>query len=302
MSISDIYVRLTALAQKQGGHLTRSQLERAGLSAATVSRHVSTGRLIRVHQGVYAVGHLPTNPLDRAHGALLAAGPRSALAGGSAAAFWQLFKRYPSRPELISPLRRRIPGVMTRVSQTLRSRDIRRIPGAFTVTVTSPARTLLDIAPRISKGHLDRYHNELRMRHLIANEQLIDVALRNPRHPGACRLMNLAGESRGEPLRSALELDWKAFVKRHPLPRNEMNVQLAGERVDVLFMEPRPLIIELDGWDTHGTRQAYEADRERDAKILAETGIPTVRITHHGLHHRSRTQAQRIRTILGLPA
>ena len=63
------------LASRQGGHITRQQLVELGLDANAVKYRVAIGRLIRVHHGVYAVGHLPTNPRDRAHGALLATGP-----------------------------------------------------------------------------------------------------------------------------------------------------------------------------------------------------------------------------------
>lgn len=55
---------------------------------------------------------------------------------------------------------------------------------------------------------------------------------------------------------------------------------------------------ELDGWDTHQTREAFEADRARDAEILDRTGIPTIRITHNGLHGRPAEQAKLIRRIL----
>lgn len=275
--------------------MTRQQLLSLGLGPGAVKKRALAGRLIRVHRGVYAVGHLPTNPLDRAHGALLAAGPRSALAGLSAAALWQLRTDWPRRVELIGPLRRRIPGVSSGLSATLLQRDVRTADG---IRVTSPARTLLDIAPRISERELHRAHNELRMRRLIANAQLLDVASRNRMHPGAKRLAALAGASAGEPKRSVLEIDWATFAAKYELPPFEVNVHVAGHRVDVLFATEKPLIVELDGWDTHGTRRAYEADRDRDAEILAKTGIPTIRITHHALHHRPREQADRVKAIL----
>jgi very-short-patch-repair endonuclease len=65
----------------------------------------------------------------------------------------------------------------------------------------------------------------------------------------------------------------------------------------VLFT-PDKLIVELDGWGTHGTRFAYEEDREGDAGILAATGVPTMRITHAAFHGRPAEQARRIGAIL----
>ncbi len=156
---------------------------------------------------------------------------------------------------------------------------------------------MLDIAPRTGIRMLDRFHNELRMRNLIGNEDLIDVAVRNPRHPGAALLLHLAGASAGEAKRSMLEVDWPRFARRYGLPEHEINVHVVGIRVDVLFT-PERLIVELDGWGTHGTKHAFERDRGQDSKILAATGIPTIRITRDAFSHDQAGQARRILSIL----
>jgi very-short-patch-repair endonuclease len=282
------------IARRQGGHITRAQLLAVGLGKRAIEARLEAGWLIQVHTGVYAVGHRPTHPTARARAALLAAGPSSALCGGSAAALWRLYQRWPFPLQLISPLQRRIPGLrMTRCSTLVRS-DIRTKDG---IRVTSPARTLLDIAPRTPTKSLHRFHNELRMRRLVDNVQLLDVATRNPRHPGARRLRELAGASEGEPKRSPLEIDWQNFARRYNLPDHVMNVHVAGGRIDVLFTPDR-LVVELDGWGKHGTKLAFEEDRDQDSDILAATGIPTMRITYDGLHLRPGQQARRINAIL----
>jgi Transcriptional regulator, AbiEi antitoxin len=282
------------IARRQGGHVTRTQLLALGLGRRAIQARLEAGWLIHVHTGVYAVGHRPTNPSDRARAALLAAGPRSMLCGGSAAAFWGLYQRWAFPLQLISPLQRRIPGLRMSRCSTLLQRDIRTKDG---IRVTSPARTLLDIAPRTQTKNLHRFHNELRMRRLINNELLLDVAARNPRHPGARRLRELAGASAGEAKRSPLEIDWQNFAGRYDLPAHQMNTHVAGERVDVVFTPDR-LVIELDGWGKHGTKQSFEDDRDQDSGILAATGIPTMRITYDGLHLRPGQQASRINAIL----
>jgi len=286
--------RVARLAAKQGGHVTVGQLTSLGFKPGAIDKRVKAGWLLRVYRGIYAVGHLPTNPLDRARGALLAAGARAALCGRSAAAFWGLHKRWPQSVELISPVQRRIPTVRARRCATLLQRDIHISEG---LRVTSPARTLLEIAPTTPTRSLHRFHNELRMRRLIDNEQLVDVARRNPRHRGAKLLLALAGASEGEPKRSGFEVDWVPFAERYELPSYEMNADVAGEVIDVLFTPDR-LVIELDGWGTHGTRLAFEEDRDQDSGILAATGIPTMRITYWGLHRRPAEQARRINAIL----
>ncbi len=282
------------LAERQGGHVSRRQLLDLGFHPRAIEARLRAGWLLPVHRGVYAVGHRPSAPVDRARGALLAAGPRSALCGRSAAALWGLQTDWPAPVEVISPLQRRLPTLRARRCCTLLARDIRTRGG---LTVTSPARTLLDIAPFTAARALHRFHNELRMRRLVDNARLLDVAARNPLHPGARRLRALVSASAGEAKRSSLELDWQAFAQRHGLPPHEMNVLVAGRRVDVLFTPDR-LIVELDGWATHGTRRAFEDDRQRDADVLAATGIPTMRITYAGLHRRPHEQVRRIDAVL----
>jgi hypothetical protein len=292
---SNLNLAIARLARDQGGHVTTAQLLELGLGRRAVQYRVARGLLMRVHHGVYAVGHLPTSPADRAHGALLAAGPGSALCGRSAAALWMLYQHWPEGPlELVAPRRLRIPTLALRRCTSLLSRDLRVQAG---LRVTSAARTLLDIAPQTRTRDLHCFHNELRMRRLIGNDALVDVARRNPRHPGSAKLLALAGASDGEAKRSALEIDWQRFAARYGLPEYSMNVLVCGVRVDVLFT-PGRLIVELDGWSTHGTRRAFEADRGADAMILAASGVPTVRITREGLRSAPSLQAGRLAAIL----
>ena len=42
--------------------LTRSQLLNAGVGPGTIKRWVNDGRLVQIHRGVYALGHLPPSP------------------------------------------------------------------------------------------------------------------------------------------------------------------------------------------------------------------------------------------------
>jgi hypothetical protein len=72
-----------------------------------------------------------------------------------------------------------------------------------------------------------------------------------------------------------LEERFVAFVDRHGLPQPRRNADIAAQgrffRVDCLWPEQR-VIVELDGRAVHGTREAFEKDRERDRILLAEDG------------------------------
>lgn len=261
-------------AAKQGGHITRAQLLAAHVDPRTIKRWVASAKLIRVHRGVYAVGHLQSNPINAAHAALLAGGDRCALAGPCALVLWEVWRRWPRQLELVTAGDVRPPGLVVHRSTTLRHRDIKLVQG---LRVTSPARTMLDVAPRLAPARLARAVNDLRLRGLLSIEQLRDVIERNPRNPGVTLLRPHLEFAQGEPTRSVLEDRFLALLRRHGLPTPQINVHVAGYRVDAYFAQQR-LIVELDGWAAHRSRHRFVEDRRQDLAILTRTGITTVRL------------------------
>ena len=285
------------IAKWQGGHVTRAQLHKLGMSRRAVEHRLAIGELTRVHHGVYAVGCMPTNPLDRAHGALLAAGARSALAGFTALALWRAERTWTEPYELISSRDVRLKVLTVRRSESLLPRDIRVVQG---LRVTSPARTALDLAARTTSEELTRIVNDLRHINRLKVHQLRDVAHRNPQHPGTKPLMKLIGEAQRQPTRSELENAFLRLTKRHQLPTPQVNVHIGGVRVDAYFPEHQ-LIVELDGRAvTHADdwRPAFEQDRARVVDVMAKTGIPTIRFTWHQITRLHRDTATKLEAIL----
>jgi hypothetical protein len=137
--------RIGRLSARQYGHVTRAQLVEIGLSDRTISRWIARGRLIPVHLGVYAVSYPRPEAVAQAAAALLACGPEAVLSHETAAALWGFKPRWPERPEVTGPSRRTRPGIRHHRSKTIKRRDVRRHRG---LRVTSPARTISDIAPR----------------------------------------------------------------------------------------------------------------------------------------------------------
>lgn len=283
-----------ALALRQQGNVTTQQLLAAGLNRDAIAHRVRAGRLFPVHQGVYAVGRPPRTALELAAAAVLACGPGAALSHDSALALWGLAKRWPEPPEVTAPSRRRPKGVMTHRSGVLRSRDIRTQLG---IRVTSPARTLLDCAPRGESEHrLARLVNDALLSSVLTRGQLLDACERFANHPGAALLRPLAQPRNDGPTRSEFEDRFLTFCRRHGFPRPRVNVTVAGHLVDALFPEQR-LIVELDGWRFHGDRRSFESDRARDADALA-AGLATLRITWERLVGAPADEAERLRQIL----
>jgi very-short-patch-repair endonuclease len=87
-----------------------------------------------------------------------------------------------------------------------------------------------------------------------------------------------------------------ALVHRHRLPRPEVNVKIDKHEVDFLWRTER-LVVEVDGWESHGTRSAFEEDRARDAR-LALLGFEVLRFTWWQVESGARTVAATIRALL----
>jgi hypothetical protein len=163
------------------------------------------------------------------------------------------------------------------------------------VRITSPERTLLDIAPRVTNKQLTRMVNDGRLSGYVHLASLHDVVARNPYHPGAKRLTPLI-EDRGNPTRSGFEDDFKVFAAKYGLPTPLTNVYVNGREVDAYFPDHN-LIVELDGPQYHSDEAAFEDDRERDAEQLKH-GLITVRITTTRFTETPQREAERLQEIL----
>jgi very-short-patch-repair endonuclease len=80
------------------------------------------------------------------------------------------------------------------------------------------------------------------------------------------------------PTRSELERRFLKLCRSHGLPKPQVNVRVGPYEVDFLWRD-RWLIVETDGWETHGTRSAFEADRARDVE-LKSLSYEVVRFTY----------------------
>jgi len=286
--------KIAALAKRQRGYVTRRQLTTLGLGSAATYYRIRAGRLIPVYAGVYAVGHLPTLPQDRAHAALLACGPTAVLSHGTAACVWGIWKRWDTPFEVTAKSAHRRNGIRVHRT-TLERRDITTQIG---LRVTTAARTVFDIAPRLSEKALRRAVNDLRRPGHLHLHQLAQLLERLPRSPSARRISPLVDAPPGGPTRSDLEDRYFLFAKRHGLPMPQTNVWVAGREVDIWYPRER-VIIELDGRAFHSDPESFEDDRENDATAL-ELGIATIRLTDARMKHTPEREAARIQRILAL--
>lgn len=290
--IAHLSIKIAQIAARQHGNITRQQLLAVGASSAWITREIARGHLYRVFTGVYAVGRPAAAPLERAAAAVLACGPRAALSHGSAMTLWGFWKRWEEPFEVTIAADRRPKGIRIHRCSTLLRRDVATCGG---ILATSPARTLLDVAPRTRPRSLTRMVNDARRRELLTLGDLAELAVRCLSHPGA-PLLKAHALGPHNPTRSAMEDDFLGFCRRYHLPTPEVNTIVCGYEVDAYFRAEK-VIVELDGWDFHSDRRAFENDRERDATMLL-AGIVTIRITYQRLHGSPDREARRLHTIL----
>jgi very-short-patch-repair endonuclease len=287
-----IAARISTVAARQYGHVTRSQLLEIGLAERTISGRIESGRLIVVHEGVDAVDYARPEPIARAAAVVLACGPGAVLSHSSAAALWGIRRRWEFPLEVTVPSDRRRPEIRIHRSETLARRDVRHQLG---IRAMSPARTVLEIAPRLNEKALARAVNDARLGGHMSLTDLSELLERMPHHQGARRLKPFV-RSRQAPTRSGWEDELTGFAERFGLPKPRLNTHVAGWEVDALFPDER-LIVELDGWDTHQDKKSFESDRERDAATL-EAGFATVRVTWGRFHDAAAREAARLHEIL----
>src|SRR6185312_11572341 len=86
---------IAKIASRQHGVVTAAQLRHLGFARSTIAERVRAGRLHRLHQGVYAIGHESLGEKRRWMAAVLAVGPGAVLSHASAAALWGFLRPEP---------------------------------------------------------------------------------------------------------------------------------------------------------------------------------------------------------------
>jgi len=258
------------IAAQQHGRVTRAQLLAAGVDAPRIRRWLADGRLRGVHRGVYAVGHVAHSLRADYIAAVLACRPPDAgLSGWAAGHLLRIHvPRRPPRPEVTvaTTAGRRRPGIVVHRVHELHRLDLWTVDA---IRVTSAARTLLDLAPRLSPANLARACHEAWVHHDTTPEQVAACMGRNPHAPAAAKLRLALG---GDVTLSRLEDAFLALLRRHGLPLPRTNIDHAGDKVDCHWPQIA-LSVELLSFRFHGTRHAFEADvaRRRRSNHLAFT-------------------------------
>ncbi|HKP20972.1 MAG TPA: DUF559 domain-containing protein [Thermoleophilaceae bacterium] len=281
------------LARRQHGVVSRIQLLGLGMGADAIEWGMKRRRLLRVHRGVYAVGHLALTRNGRFMAAVLACGEGAALSHFSAAVLWGILE---DRGQLIHVTvegNRVCRGVVVHRSP-LENQRVRRAG----IVVTTVGRTLTDLADVVRRRRtLERAFDEAeylrldwhsaRPIHGRSGSGLLSSVLA-VHEPGTTRTL------------SGLEEEFLELCDHHGFPRPAVNVSIEGYLCDFVWREER-VIAETDGLRAHGTRRARERDPVRDTDLQI-AGWRVMRIPSLRLSREEEAVAEQLARLLATPA
>jgi Transcriptional regulator, AbiEi antitoxin len=288
-------VGLAELAARQHGVVSVRQLGSLGYSDGAIAKAVRAGRLHRLHRGVYAVGHLHLSVHGRCLAAVLACGPKALLSHHSAAWLWGLVKTSPVPIHVTGPVSRAPrPPVVLHHSRILAVEDRALEVG---IPVTALPRTLLDLAAVAHPDRLRRMLKRAEELNLFDLDPVESLLGRAGGHHGRGRLQRALTLYRPPRFtRSDVERRFVELVEGAGLPRPATNFNEAGYELDVYWPELR-FAVELDVFETHGTRESFEDDRLRQ-EDLKLAGVELTRVTGRRLEREPKQVIDRVARLL----
>jgi very-short-patch-repair endonuclease len=293
---------MSRLATDQHGVVSAGQLRGLGYSRKLIVKEADRGRLLPLHQRVYAVGHRKLTWYSRCWAAVLAAEPdeaapwRAVASHYSAAYLWGLLRFTPDVMHVTAPTRRRAKRNFRVHFSSILAEEDRGVRDG--VPVTAVPRTLLDLAIRARPEQMERYLERTEDRELLDVRAVEDVLSRAGGHRGRGRLAQALAIYRPDPAftRSKFEQRFRSLVKVAGLSTPSMNFNVAEFELDAYWPDLR-FAVELDLFETHGSRAAFERDRRRQEELKL-LGIEMIRVTAPRLKREPEAVLRNLATLL----
>jgi very-short-patch-repair endonuclease len=271
-----------ALVRRQHGVVSRRQLLALGYSRKAIEHRIAKQELHVVWRGVYAVGRPELTRRGELMAAALACGRGAVLSHDTAAELWEI---RPARKGVIhvsvrDTSARRLPGVRVHRRPTLEDADMTR---CHRIPVTTPVRTLIDIAAQLRAEALETAINEGNKRELFDPQELRAEVDKRGGLRGVGRLRTVLDRRTLVVTDSVLERWFLPLSERAGLPQPQTQAWVNGVRVDFYYAEIG-LVVETDGLRYHRTPAQQARDRIRDQAHTA-AGLTTLRFTHDQVRH-----------------
>ncbi len=291
---------LARLATRQHGVIARRQLLALGFGEEAIKVRLDAERLQALHREVFAVGHARVSRQGRRIAAVLAYGDGALLSHHSAAALWGLMRPRAGAIDVTAPVGRqgihRRDGIWIHRGR-LHPEDRANCAG---IPVTTVARTLFDLAEVVDLKQLESAWEEADRLKLLRLTEVEAVSERGYGRRALRPIRRLLAEAKA-PLttRSPLEDRFAKFCLKHlaDLPAPLTNISILDHEVDAYWPGHR-LVVEMDSWEFHSHRAAFESDRARDAAMQA-AGFRVIRLTHRQLEAEAPRITTQLHKLLG---
>lgn len=289
------YQALAALANRQHGVVSVGQLHVLGYSKSAIEKAVKAGRMHPLDRSVYAVGHTRLSLEGQCFAAVFACGPGAVLSHHSAAWLHGLARWRPAPFHVTGPVARR-PRMPIRIHRArhLLDADWSLLEG---VPVTAVPRTLLDLAAAVKFEQLEKLVERSEEMEVFDLRAVEDLLARTVGHHGHKRLRRAIALYKPTSFtRSGLEKRFLELCLAAGLPQPRTNYVEHGFELDCYWPEYR-FVVELDVFETHGTRAAFERDRMRQEDLLL-VGIGMTRVTGPRLEREPDAVIRRVARLL----
>jgi very-short-patch-repair endonuclease len=294
-------VAIGELAARQHGVVSLEQLVALGLSARGVQERALNGRLWRVNQAVYAVGHKSLTWEAGLMAAVLACGSGAVISHRSAVELWKLREVRQGPIDVTAPNRRgRVPsGIRSHRDDHLTAAER---SAAFGIPCVSVPRALLDFAAVAPIWELRRAISEAEVLGILDHTEVRKTIRRHRGRRGVARLRMVLDEIRPETrrTRSEMEREFLRLCERAGLPTPKVNVavRVGGRTQEPDFLwSDAGLIVEADSRAFHDTDSAFQLDRRREQRFQV-AGWDVAHCTWEQIFQEPAALAQTIRSLL----
>ena len=289
--------RIQEIAARQHGVVGRAQLIEAGVSAGAVDHRLKKGTLRALHRAVYCTGPV-TARYQRQMAAVLACGPGAALSDRTAAGVWGILPPPPPEAPIDVVRRRRLRGPSSGVRLHRRTMEPDEVTRRHGLPLTTPARTILDLAGCVGPYLLERALAQALRKEILTGDEVESLLHRHPGRRGCRTLRSLIADAAGPDLtRSEAEARFLALLREAGVPRPRTNAMVAGLEVD-FYWPDRGVVVEVDGFAYHSGRNAFENDRRRD-RILVSEDLAVIRVTWRQIQNEPEKVLARLCMTLG---
>lgn len=296
---------LLRIARRQHGAATARQAIACGFSHSAIARAVDNRDWMLVHRGIYVVDPAAEPIRAAMFGHVLRARGRTWVSHESAAWLWGIAESVPLRPHLVTTADLRGGRATVRRLACMPADDVAVLRS---MPVTSPARTIVDLAGESSPRELEGLVVKALRTNAVSLSALRACAAslsgRGRSGPRALtRLLDAWGPA--APPESVLESKLLGVLRSAglPAPVAQFEVALPGRtsaRLDFAYPD-RMVAIEADGYRWHGDAASWRSDLARRNQ-LTQLGWRTLHFTWHDVTSRPDHVVETVRSALHLRA